>query len=236
MMVRLFVFLFIICGTPVVGASDLSIKETAATFEIYEAGERVAVFRTGSTDPVNHPARLQYLHPLVGPSGAVLTEDMPEDHLHQRGIYWAWRQIRLNGEERANSWTLDNIRFDLTRRKALVDAGGVARIESDLVWLVADGKSWLPLVEEKMVMTLAPLTAGTRALALEVSLKALKAGVELGGAPNVKGYGGISPRFAGGPAMRFTDKGGNELTPTPEPVVANGPLTLRWDEGLRSAR
>ena len=44
-------------------------------------------------DPANRKyavARSGYIHPLVGPGGAVLTADWPVDHPHHRGVYWAW--------------------------------------------------------------------------------------------------------------------------------------------------
>jgi len=41
--------------------------------------------------------RANYLHPVYGLDGEVLTEDFPEDHAHHRGIFWAWPHIRVGG-------------------------------------------------------------------------------------------------------------------------------------------
>ena len=38
-------------------------------------------------------ARSDYIHPLYGPAGEVLTADYPNDHPHHRGMYWAWLEV-----------------------------------------------------------------------------------------------------------------------------------------------
>lgn len=44
--------------------------------------------------------RSGYLHPVYAPCGALLTDDFPADHLHQRGVFFAWTktQVTLGGE------------------------------------------------------------------------------------------------------------------------------------------
>lgn len=43
-------------------------------------------------------ARSDYIHPLYGPNGEVLTADYPKDHPHHRGIYRAWPEVTRRGE------------------------------------------------------------------------------------------------------------------------------------------
>src|SRR6056300_243087 len=43
--------------------------------------------------------RANYIHPLYTLDGDILTEDFPEDHLHHRGIFWAWHQLNI-GDKR----------------------------------------------------------------------------------------------------------------------------------------
>ncbi len=38
-------------------------------------------------------ARSDYIHPLYGLDGEVLTRDWSIDHPHHRGIYWAWPEV-----------------------------------------------------------------------------------------------------------------------------------------------
>ena len=44
--------------------------------------------------PDGEAARSNYFHPLYDVDGNVLTEDFPNDHIHHRGIFWAWHQVR----------------------------------------------------------------------------------------------------------------------------------------------
>jgi hypothetical protein len=53
--------------------------------------------------------RNAYIHPLHAPNGAVVTDDFPPDHLHQRGVFFAWTKTRimLGGRElRPDFWNI----------------------------------------------------------------------------------------------------------------------------------
>lgn len=222
----------VLWAVPSNGSGDgMSVHTTDAAIEIHDAGDVIAVFHTGIADPAQHPARLQYMHPFVGTNGQVMTEDMPEDHLHQRGIYWAWRQIMLDGQQMANSWILEDILFAPVSRSAEVTEEGDARLVSELIWRVRHDKGWLPLVSEKATIVMKPERQGARDLSLLVTLEALRDGVMIGGAPNSRGYGGISVRFKDGPLMRFHRLDGGDVTPTVDAVTADGALAMTWDQG-----
>src|SRR5690554_4279744 len=53
--------------------------------------------------------RANYIHPLYGLNGEVLTEDFPEDHLHHHGIFWAWHQLFAEGERVGDPWISEGI-------------------------------------------------------------------------------------------------------------------------------
>jgi hypothetical protein len=40
-----------------------------------------------------------YLHPVHTPSGRVITDDYPPNHIHHHGIWWAWTRTRFGGRE-----------------------------------------------------------------------------------------------------------------------------------------
>ena len=44
-------------------------------------------------------ARSDYIHPLYGPAGEVLTKDFSPDHPHHRGLYWAWPEVYYKGKK-----------------------------------------------------------------------------------------------------------------------------------------
>ena len=39
--------------------------------------------------------RSNYIHPVYGLSGEMLTRDWSKDHPHHRGIYWAWPEVEF---------------------------------------------------------------------------------------------------------------------------------------------
>src|SRR5262245_20143036 len=51
-------------------------------------------------------ARANYVHPLLDLDGEPLTEDFPADHLHHRGIFWAWHQVLIGDKAIGDPWAL----------------------------------------------------------------------------------------------------------------------------------
>ncbi len=49
----------------------------------------VLFYRTLAKTMDNTFSRADYVHPLWGPRGEVLTEEVPADHPHHRGIFWS---------------------------------------------------------------------------------------------------------------------------------------------------
>lgn len=66
-----------------------------------------------------------YLHPVLSPSGALVTGDYPSDHYHHHGIWWAWVKTSFEGRS-PDFWNV----ADGTGR---VDLLGVDRIWSGSV-------------------------------------------------------------------------------------------------------
>ena len=70
--------------------------------------------------PDGQAARSNYFHPLYDLDGNVLTEDFPKDHIHHRGIFWAWHQVRIDGKtvqdqwvNRDSFWNVQDARIDV---------------------------------------------------------------------------------------------------------------------------
>jgi len=62
-----------------------------------EEGGRPVLFYRSRPEPEREPWRVHYVHPLHSVGGAILTEDAPADHVHHRGVFWAWRRILVDG-------------------------------------------------------------------------------------------------------------------------------------------
>jgi hypothetical protein len=77
--------------------------------------------------------RSDYIHPLYGLAGEVLTEDWPLDHPHHRGIYWAWPEVDYRGE-RGDLHALQRVCAYPTSRYRLTEGAVFAQIDAESVW------------------------------------------------------------------------------------------------------
>lgn len=211
-------------------AAALEVVSDAQGIRFTQGGRELLVYRTNSGDPSD--PRAGFVHPFVAPNGIVLTENAPTDHPHQRGIFWAWRQILVDGRLAANSWLLQGLSYEVGGVTARTDAQGRGQVAADINWIAKNPASGaeapaIPIVREhtELSFTDAP---PVRRLDIRVELHALRPDVALGGSPDDKGYGGISFRFRDAQFARFA-AGANELTPQVGPVNASGPVTMTWD-------
>ena len=46
-----------------------------------------------------------FIHPLKTPSGFVMTNSQPSDHLHHFGLWWPWKFVRIDGTQ-FNTWEI----------------------------------------------------------------------------------------------------------------------------------
>ncbi|GAB4220291.1 MAG: hypothetical protein Kow001_01520 [Acidobacteriota bacterium] len=70
--------------------------------ELQVRGEKVLRYNCAPVSPPDPSmpaslARAAYIHPVWAPSGKVVTDDFHPDHAHQRGIWMAWTETRLEG-------------------------------------------------------------------------------------------------------------------------------------------
>jgi hypothetical protein len=100
-------------------------------------------------------ARGAYIHPLYAPNGALLTDDFPPDHLHQRGVFFAWTKTQI-GELHPDFW---NIGDGLGRVRAEDGAraqGGEDGFDAVNVWEMHEGEKWTPVMRERWRVRLVP--------------------------------------------------------------------------------
>ncbi len=143
-------------------------------------------------------ARNNYFHPLWGPGGQIITEDFPEDHLHHRGIFWAWHQVVVDGRNAGDLWELKGIRQEVAEVEfiALPDGSGV--FKSEILWSSEAGVSLGipgPFMKENVTVTLHPGKRAYRRIDFEIKMSALRYAVRLGGSEDEKGYSGFSVRL-----------------------------------------
>jgi len=136
-------------------------------------------------------ARSDYIHPLYGLGGEVLTRDWPVDHPHHRGIYWAWPEVDF-GTARGDLHALQKVFARPTGRLALKSGGASAQVEAESLWQWEDRE---PIVREVALIMAYPATSQGRAVDLVFRFEALQDGVTVA-RRETKLYGGLNVRLA----------------------------------------
>jgi hypothetical protein len=177
----------------------------------------------GSSASDKDKDRNHYLHPLMAPDGkTVLTEDSPSDHLHHRGVFWAWHEIAINNQKVADGWLLQDIKWQL---KSLEFNKVDNQLLLNVHWLT--GKDKKATISEQTIITISPLINGKQQLDFDINLTALVAGVSLAGLQKLKGYGGFSVRFKHAEHLSFNSTIG-KIKPSKLQLTAPAPLKLAW--------
>jgi hypothetical protein len=173
--------------------------------------------------PDGQAARSNYFHPLYDLDGTVVTEDFPKDHIHHRGIFWAWHQVRINGKTVQDQWVNRDSFWNLQDARIESDARS-ASLALRVAWespLFADAEGRRrPFVEERSVTRVHRAEGAIRKIDFHQRLTALVDGVEIGGSDDAKGYGGFSYRVVMPPDIRFTGAQG-VVTPLENAVSAS---------------
>lgn len=194
--------------------------------QLSEGGAPVLFYRRAAA-PGRELWRMHYIHPLHSVAGAVVTEDAPADHIHHRGLFWAWRRILVDGEQVADGWVGDRLVLQPGVPGVRRLADGSARIDVRVLWLVPLAGRPVPVVEENSAIRAYPVADGRRRVDVTVALRALRPGVELAGTGDEKGYGGLSMRFAN-PQLAVIESGGRRLRATVAAMETGGEVEFLW--------
>ena len=146
--------------------------------------------------------RGDYIHPMYGPTGEVLTDDYPHDHPHHRGVWWTWPLTRW-GEKIGDIWAVVQVH---ARPVGMRAASGdvMALLEAENVWKWADGT---PIVREEVTLRAFRQTGPNRYVDVDLRLTGLVDDVAIGGRPG-RGYGGFAVRFVPGEDQQIVVHGG----------------------------
>ena len=114
--------------------ASVRVERTARGYVATEAGDSVLVYHRRPVRPSRKHARSHYVHPLFGPSGEVLTENFPDDHPHQHGLFWAWHQVFAEGIRAGDGWTQEDLSWDVYRVETNEQDDGSATIKAFVRW------------------------------------------------------------------------------------------------------
>lgn len=166
--------------------------------------------------------RANYVHPLNDLDGEALTEDFPADHLHHRGIFWAWHQVTIGDKPVGDPWALKDCGWDIRDVKTEASGNSIT-LRTTVHWLSplwTDTKGQhKPFVREEAVIQAHRAEKDRRIVDFEISLVALEPDMHIGGAAPKPGYGGFSPRLRLPKDVRFLGPKG-DVKPLPGPVDA----------------
>lgn len=92
------------------------VRRSDETLDVTVGGKPVLRYRMAPVEPPagvdRQYARNAYIAPAWTPSGLVVTDDFPPDHLHQRGIWFSWTKTEFDGRH-PDFWNMKDaaIRF-----------------------------------------------------------------------------------------------------------------------------
>ncbi len=202
----------------------VEIKPQADGVAVLDEGRPVLFFRTRTADPAQ-PGRLAYIHPLQAPDGTILTEDQPADHPSQRGLYWGWPQVLLNGQPVADSWNLKGMTWFVraTHFQGAIDGSGV--LSFDIDWIVSSRPELIYVATETTRVTVRPLAHGAQRIEIDTVVTPKVDGLAVGGGE--KGEGGLALRLARPDRLVF-HSGKAAVTATPGPLTAGPAMGFSW--------
>ncbi len=164
-------------------------------------GEPILGYHHGKPIMERHYPLNDFIHPLIGLDGEVLTARSPGDHIHHRGIFWAWVRHEIDGANIGDWWHPTNIHAearDIQHADGPVFATFSAR--HDWIHTPKEGEDKgkpLPFVAEHVVCRVFQTLPEGRAVDVDLSLRGLVPNVRIGGTlAKDKGYGGMTIRFA----------------------------------------
>lgn len=216
-------FIFAFFSTTSLFGQNLSFQKTSDGIMLKEDGNPRFYYQTATKSLKGKYPRANYIHPLYGLDGEVLTEDFPEDHFHHRGIFWTWHQLYVDGQRIADPWFCEGISWKVKNTNTNIN-DNIAELEAEVIW-ISDSLDQKPILKENIKIIYKNYKDEAYTLQFEIALTSLVNNLELGGSEDEKGYGGFSPRIKLPEDIHFTSEG-QEITPQNLPVQAGPWMNL----------
>jgi len=191
----------------------IKIVETDQGFYITEGEKQVLFYQRKHKSMDGKYLRANYIHPLYGLDGEVLTEDFPSDHPHHRGVFWAWHQVWLGDKKLGDSWAAQDFFWDVYDAEILTIDSQSQALKLHVYWKSplltdADGRQQ-PFVKETTTIRVHRAEGDIRKIDFQIELLALKDNMRLGGSEDAKGYGGFTTRIPLPDGLAFTGTNGH---------------------------
>ncbi len=182
--------------------------------------------------------RCNYIHPIWGFDGKVLTEDFPADHLHHRGVFWAWHQVWIGDKRIGDPWEIIDFEQEVLELEYFKQTDGSVQIKTEVEWLSNKWKKdgvKIPYLSEATLITVHPSQGNVRKIDFEIKLLALEDDLRIGGSEDEKGYSGFSVRMALPNDITFLGPSG-EIAPEVTAVKSNGYVNFFGSVGNENSK
>src|SRR5690554_3952616 len=108
--------------------------------------------------------RSNYVHPLHGLEGEVLTEDFPDDQPHDHGIFWAWHEPYADGKRIGDPWFSEGVNWEVKKTRTKTRKNQ-AEINARINWIqTSDNQA---IVQESLTITFERLEEDVFALTFD---------------------------------------------------------------------
>lgn len=213
--------------------AQLTMEKVDGGILILDGESKVLQFQTDPKAKNGAYKRCNYIHPLWAPDGEVLTEDFPDDHLHHRGIFWAWHQVWIGNKRIGDPWIIKDFDQEVVEFEFMKQAGGTVVLSTEVDWKSdkwkKDGHK-VPYLKENANITINPEEGNYRRIDIEIKLLALEEDLMIGGSEDKKGYSGFSVRTKLPDDINFSGPEG-PVTPEVTQVTSNGYINISGSFG-----
>lgn len=208
--------------------SKIEMQKTDGGILFTENNENVLFYQIEPKNKDGKYERCNYIHPLWGVDGTVITEDFPADHLHHRGVFWTWHQLWIGDQKIGDPWALIDFEQDVTKVDFATGKNGAGVLKTEVEWKSDKWKKQskkVPYLKENTTIIIHPKKDNYRKIDFEISLLALEENLKIGGSENEKGYSGFSVRMVLPEDVIFTGPAG-EVTPETNAVKSKGYINI----------
>lgn len=144
-----------------------------------------------TTSSIYSVPRSDYIHPLYGLEGEMLTSDWPDGgHPHHRGIFWAWPEVKY-GDLLGDIYALQRVFARPSGKVKYTSGPDYAEVDAENIWMWEEE---IELVRENAIIRVYRATPDSRIIDLTVKLLALEDSVTLA-TRFTNSYGGLNIRM-----------------------------------------
>lgn len=165
-------------------AAQFTAADKDGRLEVYDKGKLVFAYQH---QPHKEPkggeifAASAFIHPLTTPSGFVVTDIQPSDHLHHFGVWWPWKLVQVDDKK--------YVTWEMQKKEGRHDAlsAAIEEVKADQVRFSGKGQTkilpkggdYLPVIDEGLTMSFARLGEDAYVLDMELTQTAIKDAVTI---------------------------------------------------------